>query len=187
MHKGIGVEQGRKGLFHFLSGLFAFGFCTAYFINIQTYTVSEAVGNTFQIPMTAVGIVYTLLLYVMISGGFRAMGRIASKLVPFMRLFYIAAGLFILVRNAPALPAAVALIFQSAFTGSAAFGGFLGATVTQAIKVGLSRSVFSNEAGWGSAPMIHATAQWTTRSARGSWGSSRSSWTPSWCAASPAW
>lgn len=159
MHKGIGVEQGRKGLFHFLSGLFAFGFCTAYFINIQTYTVSEAVGNTFQIPMTTVGIVYTLLLYVMISGGFRAMGRIASKLVPFMCLFYIAAGLFILVRNAPALPAAVTLIFQSAFTGSAAFGGFLGATVTQAIKVGLSRSVFSNEAGWGSAPMIHATAQ----------------------------
>ena len=53
----------------------------------------------------------------------------------------------------------MALIFQSAFTGSAAFGGFLGATVTQAIKVGLSRSVFSNEAGWGSAPMIHATAQ----------------------------
>ena len=159
MKKGIGTEKGMKGLFKFLSGLFAFGFCTAYFINIQTYTVSEALGNTFQIPMTTVGIVYTALLYGMISGGFRTMGRIASKLVPFMCVFYIAGGLFILVRNASALPGAFSLIFQTAFTGTAAFGGFLGATVTQAIKVGLSRSVFSNEAGWGSAPMIHATAQ----------------------------
>ncbi len=159
MKKGIGIERRMKGLFKFLSGLFAFGFCTGYFINIQTYTVSEAVGNTFGVGLLAVGVVYTLLLYVMISGGFRGLGRIAARLVPLMCLFYLLGGLFIIAKHTAALPGAFSLIFGSAFTGTAAFGGFMGASVTQAIKIGLSRSVFSNEAGWGSAPMIHASAR----------------------------
>lgn len=159
MKKGIGDELGLKRTFKALSGLFAFGFLTSYFINIQTYTVSEAVGNTFSIPMTWVGVVYTALLYGIISGGLRGVGRAASWLVPFMCGFYILTGGFILIKYWYHIPSALGLVVKHAFTGSAAMGGFAGAAVSQAMKVGFSRSVFSNEAGWGSAPMIHATAR----------------------------
>ena len=159
MKKGIGTELNLKVIFKILSALFAFGFLLGYFINIQTYTVAEAVGNTFEIGMIPVGIVYTLALYVLISGGLKSVGRFASKLVPFMCIFYLGAGLFIIARNAPAIPGVIGLIFQSAFTGTAALGGFMGASISLAIKTGMARSVFSNEAGWGSAPMIHATAK----------------------------
>lgn len=159
MKKGIGIEKNWKGVFKVLSFLFAFGFMTGYFINIQTYTVSEAVANTFDFSMIAVGIVYTVALYVMISGGLKSVGKFAMKMVPFMCIFYLLAGLFIIGRNIVAVPAVFALIFKSAFTGTAALGGFIGASVSLAIKTGMARSVFSNEAGWGSAPMIHASAK----------------------------
>ncbi|WP_324822644.1 sodium:alanine symporter family protein [Sinanaerobacter sp. ZZT-01] len=159
MKKGIGIEKNWKPVFKILSALFAFGFMTGYVINIQTYTVSEAVANTFDLGMIGVGIVYTIALYVMISGGLKSVGKFASKMVPFMCAFYLLGGLFIILKNVGMLPSVVGLIFQSAFSGSAAFGGFMGASVTLAIKTGMARSVFSNEAGWGSAPMIHASAK----------------------------
>lgn len=157
--KGLGIEKKMPRIAKVLSFIFAFGFSTGYFINIQTYTVSEAVANTFNMGMVTVAVVYTLVLYLMISGGVSSLGKIAAKLVPFMCIFYFAGGLFILVKYAKFLPGTFGLIFSSAFTGTAAFGGFLGASFSQSIKLGMSRSVFSNEAGWGSAPMIHASAK----------------------------
>ena len=109
--------------------------------------------------MLVVGIVYTIALYVMISGGLKSVGKFAMTMVPFMCIFYILAGLFIMFRNAPQIPAMFKLVFDSAFNGTAAAGGFMGASVSLAIKTGMARSVFSNEAGWGSAPMIHASAK----------------------------
>jgi len=159
MKKGIGIEKKMPVVFKVLSFIFAFGFLQGFFINIQTYTVSEAVANTFGLGMVQVGIFYTIVLYFMISGGMSSLGKIASKIVPFMCIFYLVGGIFIILKNITALPSVFGLIFGSAFTGTAAFGGFLGATFTQAIKLGMSRSVFSNEAGWGSAPMIHASAK----------------------------
>lgn len=159
MKKGIGIEKKMPVVFKVLSFIFAFGFLQGFFINIQTYTVSEAVANTFGFGMVPVGIFYTIMLYVMISGGMSSLGKIAAKVVPFMCIFYFVGGIFIILKNITALPSVFGLIFGSAFTGTAAFGGFLGATFTQAIKLGMSRSVFSNEAGWGSAPMIHASAK----------------------------
>ena len=159
MKKGIGIEKKMPVVFKALSAIFAFGFLQGYFINIQTYTVSEAVGNTFGIGMVTVAVIYTIILYLMISGGMSSLGKIASKLVPFMVIFYLVGGIFIIFKNIAFLPETFGLIFGSAFTGTAALGGFLGASFTQAIKLGMSRSVFSNEAGWGSAPMIHASAK----------------------------
>ena len=159
MQKGIGREKKRSKLYKILSSIFAFGFMVGFFINIQIYTVSEAIAGTFNISMITVAIVYTVLLYLMIAGGLPSLGKIASKLVPFMVLFYIGGGLFIILKNVTHLPEAFGLIFSSAFTGTAAAGGFAGAAFSQAIKVGMARSVFSNEAGWGSAPMIHASAK----------------------------
>lgn len=159
IHKGIGVEGKHKWLSKLLGGLFAFGFLISIFINIQTYTASEAVANTFNISMVAVSIVYTIVLYIFIAGGLKRIARIASILVPFMCIFYVAGGLFIIFKNIGELPHSFGLIFGSAFTGTAAMGGFVGAGFKLAIKSGMSRSVFSNEAGWGSAPMTHASAK----------------------------
>lgn len=159
MEKGIGRQKGMKKLFKVLSTIFAFGFMVGFFINIQIYTVAEAIGNTFGISLIGVGTVFTILLYLLIAGGLPSLGKSAEKIVPFMVLFYIVGGLFIIFKNIDQLPTAFMLIFGNAFTGTAATGGFVGATFSQAIKLGMARSVFSNEAGWGSAPMIHASAK----------------------------
>ncbi len=159
MKKGIGGEMKLGRLAKALSGLFAFGFLTGFLLNIQTYTVAEAIATTFDVGMVPTGVFFTAMLYVMIAGGLPGLGRIANKLVPFMCVFYLGAGLFILFKNLGALPSSLALIFGSAFTGTAAAGGFVGAAFQLAVKTGMARSVFSNEAGWGSAPMIHASAK----------------------------
>lgn len=159
MKKGIGEEKNKKVLYKVLSFLFAFGFLSGFFLNIQTYTVSEAIGNTFDISLVIVGVVFTIVLYIMIAGGLSSLGKIASILVPFMCIFYLLGGLFIIIKNAGQLPHAFALIFGSAFTGTAAAGGFIGATFSQTIKIGMARSVFSNEAGWGTSPMLQASSK----------------------------
>lgn len=159
MQKGIGEEKKMNKLYKVLSFLFAFGFMIGFFINIQIYTVSEAIANTFGMSYLTVGIIFTILLYILIAGGLPSLGRTASKIVPFMVLFYLGGGLFIILKNFTEIPHAFALIFGNAFTGTAAAGGFAGAAFSQAVKVGMSRSVFSNEAGWGTSPMIHASAR----------------------------
>ena len=159
MKKGIGQEMNMKWLYLILSALFAVGFSLSYFINIQTYTVAEALESTFDISMLGSAIFFTVMLYVMISGGLKSIGRVASILVPFMCVFYLLGGLFIIIMNIGAVPECFGLIFKSAFTETAAIGGFAGATIKLALQTGMARSVFSNEAGWGTAPMIHASAK----------------------------
>lgn len=159
MRKGLGEEKNLKLLSKILAFIFIFGFGVGFFITMQNYTVSEAVSSTFNINMITVSIVYTVLLYLMISGGLPSLGRIAAKIVPFMCAFYILGGIFIILKNVSELPGTLGLIFGSAFNGTAALGGFAGAAFAQVIKVGMSRAVFSNEAGWGSSPMIHASAK----------------------------
>lgn len=159
MKKGLGEEKGMKKLASILAFIFLFGFGVCFFITMQNYTVSEAVASTFNVDMMTVSIVYTVLLYLMISGGLKSLGRIASYLVPFMCLFYILGGLFIIGKHITMIPGVFGMIFSGAFSGTAAVGGFAGAAFNQVIKIGMSRAVFSNEAGWGSSPMIHASAK----------------------------
>lgn len=159
INRGLGKEKNLMGLSKILNFIFIFGFGTGFFLTVQNYTITEAIATTFDLNMILVSGVFTLLLYGVIAGGLSSLAKIASKLVPFMVLFYLAGGLFIIFKNIDMLPESFRLIFSSAFTGSAATGGFIGATVAQAIKIGMSRAVFSNEAGWGSSPMIHASAK----------------------------
>jgi len=159
MQKGLGIEKNMKPLSKILSFIFLFGFAVGFVITMQNYTVSEAIATTFDINMITVSIIYTVLLYIMISGGLKSLSKIASMIVPFMCLFYILSGIFIIFRNISFLPDVFGMIFGGAFTGTAAFGGFAGAAFTQVIKIGMSRAVFSNEAGWGSSPMIHASSK----------------------------
>ena len=93
-----------------------------------------------------------------IVGGIRRIGDVTQVMVPFMSVMYVTGGLVILIANASAIPSALRLVFEGAFTGTAATGGFAGSTVALALRHGVARGLFSNEAGLGSAPMVHAAA-----------------------------
>lgn len=157
--RGIGKEKGWNTFARILCFLFLVGFFVGYIFNIQNYTVSEAIAGTFNVNILIVSFVFLILLYANIWGGIKSLGKIASLIVPFMCLFYIGGGLIVIFRNVAMIPETIKLIFSSAFTGTAAIGGFTGAAFSKMIQVGMARAVYSNEAGWGSSPMIHATAK----------------------------
>lgn len=101
----------------------------------------------------------TVLTAVVILGGIKSIARVCEGLVPFMAIFYVAGCLYILIKDASAIPATISLIAKSAFTGKAAAGGFAGATIMMAARYGIARGLFSNESGLGSAPIVAAAAQ----------------------------
>jgi alanine or glycine:cation symporter, AGCS family len=126
---------------------------------VQSNSVADEIYSTFEIPTWLTGAVMASLAALVIIGGLKRIAQVASKLVPFMALVYVVAALAIVFLNIEKLPAAITLIIESAFTGSAASGGFLGATIWMAVRWGFARGIFSNEAGLGSAPIAHAAAQ----------------------------
>lgn len=126
---------------------------------VQANSVAHAVKGSLAIPEWATGAVLVVLVATVLIGGIHRLGAVAGKLVPFMAITYIGAGLVVLVLNASAVPGAFGLIFTHAFTPAAASGGFAGAAVWAAMQFGVARGVFSNEAGLGSAPIAHAAAQ----------------------------
>lgn len=158
INKGIGRDMGWKKIGAVLSVLFWMAFMVSYLFNIENYTVSEAIASTFGWNMLAVSAVYVACVYLIIWRDIKKIGEVAGLLVPFMCVFYIASALFIILKDASAIPNTIRLIFDGAFNGTAAVGGFAGAAFSNVIQTGLARSVYSNEAGWGSSPMIHATA-----------------------------
>lgn len=158
MQKGLGEE---KKLPFWRIFVILFGGCIfmTWFITLQNFTVSEAVGSTFNLPYIVPSIIYVLAIYVIIIGGIKKVGVIASYLTPMMCSLYIIGAIIIIILNIPALPATFGMIFKGAFTTQAAVGGFMGAGVATAMRLGFARSVYSNEAGWGTSPMIHASAK----------------------------
>ncbi|GAA6326185.1 amino acid carrier protein [Fusobacterium ulcerans] len=169
MEKGLGEEKGHKWWL-VPAVIFGGGIFSTFFITVQNYTVSEAVSAAFGVKIIYASIVYIICNYLLIIGGIRSLGKIASKIVPFMCVFYVAAALYIVIINIGNLPATLGLVFKGAFTGTAAVGGFSGAAFNQVMRIGMARSVFSNEAGWGSSPMIHASAQTDHPIKQGLWG-----------------
>ena len=115
--------------------------------------------TTFKIPFWLTGITMSICVSVVIIGGVKSIAKVASKLIPFMAITYVLAALFIVLINFEKMPGVVTLIIDSAFNGAAASGGFLGASVWMAIRMGFARGIFSNEAGLGSAPIAHAAAK----------------------------
>jgi AGCS family alanine or glycine:cation symporter len=114
---------------------------------------------TFGLPHWISGVILMVLVGMVLIGGIRRIGQVASTLVPIMAVSYLMAGLVVLAINFAEIPAAFGLIFEHAFSPIAAEGGFAGAAVWAAIRFGVARGVFSNEAGLGSAPIAHAAAQ----------------------------
>ncbi|WP_028302619.1 alanine/glycine:cation symporter family protein [Oceanospirillum beijerinckii] len=126
---------------------------------VQSNSIAQVVEANFGVPTVATGLVAMVLVGAVLIGGIKRIGSVAGALVPLMAVAYILAGLVVLSINADQIGPAFALIFESAFTGHAAEGGFAGAAVWAAIRFGVARGVFSNEAGLGSAPIAHAAAQ----------------------------
>ena len=169
MEKGLGEEKGHKWWL-IPAAIFGGGIFSTFFITVQNYTVSEAVSAAFGIKIIYASIIYIICNYILIIGGIKSLGKLAGKIVPFMCIFYVGAALYIVAINIGNLPASLALVFKGAFTGTAAIGGFTGAAFRQVMRIGMARSVFSNEAGWGSSPMIHASAQTDHPIKQGLWG-----------------
>lgn len=126
---------------------------------VQANSVANALEANFSVPPLFTGFLMMLFIGLVLIGGIRRIAVVAGKLVPFMALFYIGAGLTVIFLNLPAIPSALAFIVESAFSSSAATGGVAGATVWAAMHYGVARGIFSNEAGLGSAPIAHAAAQ----------------------------
>ncbi|MHB0775573.1 alanine/glycine:cation symporter family protein [Halomonas sp. WWR20] len=164
-HVGGPMYYIRNGLgkkWAWLGGVFAFfGAVAAFGIGntVQSNSVADALTSSFGIPAWLTGIVIMVLAGAVILGGIQRISKVAGKLVPFMAVAYFVTGIIVLIINASELGNAFGLIFQHAFTPIAATGGFAGAAVAAAIRFGVARGIFSNEAGLGSAPIAHAAAQ----------------------------
>ncbi|MCM3789088.1 sodium:alanine symporter family protein [Domibacillus indicus] len=135
----------------------AFGAIAAFGIGnlVQANSVSGVVRSVFHIPNWGTGLALMLFTGLVLLGGIQSIGRVTSFFIPFMAVFYVLAGLIVLLINAEQIPAALSLILADAFTGDAAAGGALGTV----IRYGVARGVFSNEAGLGSASIAAAAAK----------------------------
>lgn len=127
----------------------------------QANSISTALKSTFNVPYTITGIVITMLALLIILGGIKSISKISQVVVPLMAVFYIIAGLVVIIGNISNVPSGVAMIFKMAFSVKAVGGGLCGgivASMMQALKFGVARGVFSNEAGMGSAAITAAAA-----------------------------
>jgi AGCS family alanine or glycine:cation symporter len=126
---------------------------------VQSNSVAEAVSNVTGFSRLSVGLATAFLVAVVILGGVRSIGRFTSVFVPTMILLYIGAAGLILILNMDRVPDAFRLVFENAFGGRAVAGGAVGYTLSQAIRSGVSRGVFSNESGLGTGAIAAAAAQ----------------------------
>ena len=155
IRNGLGKNWGWMAIIFAFFGMFAgFGIGNT----VQANSVAHGLNDSFGLPTWVTGVILAVLVGMVVLGGMKRIAHVATVVVPFMALAYLLAGLVVLIDHASAVPGAIALCFESAFTGTAAAGGFAGALVKEAIRFGVARGIFSNEAGLGSAPIAHASA-----------------------------
>ncbi len=156
------IKNGLGPRWRWLAACFAFFGAFAGFgigNTVQANSVADALNNTFDLPVWVTGVALALGVGLVVLGGVKRIGAVAGILVPVMAVSYMALGLVIIAMNAAEIPALFALVVDAAFNGAAAVGGFAGAGMVAAIRFGVARGIFSNEAGLGSAPIAHAAAQ----------------------------
>ena len=155
------IKNGMGPKWMWLGAAFAlFGTLAGFGIGntVQSNSVADALHHTFNIERWHTGLALSVLAGLVLLGGVQRIAKVAGKLVPIMGISYVIGGLMVLALNAEQLGSAFQLIFTHAFSSTAAEGGFLGASLWMAIRWGVARGVFSNEAGLGSAPIAHAAA-----------------------------
>ncbi|EEX31373.1 MULTISPECIES: alanine/glycine:cation symporter family protein [Vibrio] len=152
---GVGSRTLASLFAFFALGVACFGIGTFPQVN----AILDASQISFGVPREASAVVLTVLVAFVTLGGIQSIAKVAGKVVPTMALFYVLACLSVIVINSDQLFNAIELVLVSAFTQTAATGGFLGASIMLAIQSGIARGVFSNESGLGSAPMAAAAAK----------------------------
>lgn len=163
--KGIGSPL-LAGIFSLFCILASFGMGSVTQVN----SMAAALQSRFQISPWISGIVAGVVVALIIMGGIDRISVITQAAIPILSLFYMICGGMVLWQNRSALPHAIGLIFYSAFSPKAALGGLGGYTLVQAVKLGVARGVFTNEAGLGSAPIAHAAADTVSPVEQGMWG-----------------
>lgn len=152
-----------KGLgWKWMAVLFAiFTACASFGIGstVQANAIATITHESYGVPTTIVGIAVSLLVAAVVLGGVKSIARVCGFLVPFMALFYVLGCIYILSVNGSYVWPAIKLIVESAFSPQAASGGFAGTSVMLAARYGISRGLFSNESGMGSAPIVAAAAR----------------------------
>lgn len=152
-----------KGLgWKWMAVLFAiFTTCASFSIGstVQANAIATITHEAYGVPTTIVGIAVSLLVAAVVLGGVKSIARVCGFLVPFMALFYVLGCIYILSVNGSYVWPAIKLIVESAFSPQAASGGFAGTSVMLAARYGISRGLFSNESGMGSAPIVAAAAR----------------------------
>ena len=154
-HKKFGSVLG--WLFAFFAVVASFGIGNM----TQANSISSSIHETFGAPTAVVGIVITVLALLIIVGGIKTISKVSSVVVPLMAIFYVVAGLIVIILNIQNVPSGMVLILKSAFNFRAVSGGVLGtivASFANAMRYGVARGVFSNEAGMGSAAITAAAA-----------------------------
>ncbi len=137
---------------------------------VQSNSISGTMNELFKISPYVTGIILLILVALVSLGGIKRLGKVAEKLVPFMAIVYVGGGLVVLLVNITKIPMAISSIFVGAFSSRSVIGGVGGYAVKEAIKMGIVRGLYSNEAGQGSAPIAHATAITDHPSRQGMWG-----------------
>ncbi len=156
------IRNGLHRRWHWLGFAFAlFGSLAGFGLanTVQSNSVAHVLEGSLGVPPVATGLVLMLLVGAVILGGIRRIAMVASFLVPLMALSYVLMSLVVIFTHMGAIPGAIATIIDSAMNGTAAAGGFAGASVWAALRFGVARGIFSNEAGLGSAPIAHAAAR----------------------------
>ena len=167
IEKGLGKNfKWLAVIFAILGGLACFGIGNI----AQSSEISGAMNALFGLSPLATGIILAILVAVVIIGGVKRIGQVTSFLVPFMAIFYIVAGLAVIILRITDIPAALVLIFKSAFSLKSVGGGIFGYAIMLAMRNGFARGVFSNEAGLGSAPMAHAASSTDEPAEQAMWG-----------------
>ncbi len=139
----------------------AFGACAAFGIGnmVQANTTAVAVNESTGFNSVTIGMLLAILTGLVVIGGIKRIADVASYLVPFMVAIYFAGALIVIFKHMDQLGSGLRMVFDHAFTGTAATGGFVGATLANGIRYGVARGLFSNESGMGSAPIVAAAAR----------------------------
>ncbi len=151
-----------RGLGKALGWLFAlFAVCASFGIGnmVQSNSVAHALNTSFRVPVWVTGLILAVAAGLVILGGIKSIGKFTGVFVPVMIAAYMLGSGLVLILFAGQIPEALGLVFEGAFSGTAAAGGFAGAAVRQAIRFGVARGIFSNESGLGSAGIAAAAAQ----------------------------
>lgn len=157
IEKGLGRQYRPLAIFFAVAGTICACFGSGTFTQVNA--IVEITNAGAQIPVLYTSIALTVLVAVITLGGLKSIAVVADKIVPFMAALYVITTMAILFMFRDALPGAIAMVLHDAFTGTAATGGFLGATMMFAMRNGIARGLFSNESGLGSAPIVAAAAK----------------------------